>query len=295
MIETLEAIEAVATCQVVCPSGVVSLYELLQFYGDFFADKMGQFNASEAKLSLEKREVLLKPEAAVGLYAQLGVFGGLCGMHNLNSPAQQCQRIMSELENKKMVVSCGEMRDNLRELRRRCEDEFKDAFFLHLDPAQSAMYQHPDKDWGTVGSRFYKVKYNIEESGKCFALERYGAAVFHVLQVAEYGVIQIAELMELGGDKPGWAQLKRLQALIAEPYPKRTPLAQTHSKFLEAVLHLAVIVKDNWRHKLDHVDNQIVWVDTDFSPLVAGEIISATRAFMRKLATDLPQKKVTKT
>jgi hypothetical protein len=277
-----------------CCSGVVSLYDVLQFYGDFFTDSMGQFNAFEAKLSLEKREITLDQNATLTLYAKLGVFAGLCTMHKLSSPALQCGRIMENLENKHMIISCGEMRDDLRELRRRCEDEFKAAYFLHLEPTQAEMYQKPDKDWESVGSRFYKVKYNIEESGKCFALERYGASVFHVLQVAEYGVIQIAELMEVGGDKPGWAQLKKLQTLIAEPYPKRSPLAQKHSQFLEDVLHLAVIVKDNWRHKLDHVDNQIVWVDTDFSPLVAGEIISATRAFMRKLASDLPQKRVIK-
>lgn len=270
-------------------AGVVSLFEMLQFYGDFFADKMLRFSGAEARLSLEKRANLLVPSAAVGLYAELGVFGGLCGMHGLTSPAQQCERIMQDLQTKHMSMSCGEMRDNLRELRRRCEDDFKSAFFLHLSPKQAELYQNPEKDWESVASRFYKIKYNIEESGKCFAMERYGAAVFHILQVAEYGVIKIGELMNVLGDKPGWSCLKKLQDLISIPYPQRTPLAQKHSKFLQDVIPLAVVVKDSWRHKLDHVDNQIVWVDTDFSPEVADEVIKATRGFMRKLAAELPR------
>ena len=267
----------------------MSLFDMLQFYGDFFAEKMLQLSGAEARLISEKRDNAVQPTAVVGLYAQIGVFEGLCGMHGLNSAASQCRRIMLNLESKHMVVSCGDMRDDLRELRRRCEDEFKTAFFLHLTPKQAQLFQNPERDWEKIIGRFYKVKYNVEESAKCFALERYGASVFHVLQVAEYGVIKVGELLGVCGDKPGWSSLKRLQELISVPHPKRTPLAQQHSKLLENVVPLAIVVKDSWRHKLDHVDNQIVWIDTDFSPNVAEEIISATRALMRKLANELPQ------
>lgn len=81
-------------------NGVVSLLEMMQFYGDFFTDKMGQFNASEVGLRHEKRETQVKPEVVLSLYAQIGVFGELCVMHKLNSPAQQCARIMEALEKK---------------------------------------------------------------------------------------------------------------------------------------------------------------------------------------------------
>jgi hypothetical protein len=47
-------------------------------------------------------------------------------------------------------------------------------------------------------------------------------------------------------------------------------------------------IKDSWRHKISHVENKLNWMDTDFSPQVAVEIISATRGFMRRLATDMP-------
>ena len=124
--------------------------------------------------------------------------------------------------------------------------------------------------------------------GLCFALERYGASVFHVLQTAEYGVIQIGSLLGELGDKPGWSCVSRLQKLIAIPHPQRTPKAKLHSKLLENTLPLIATMKDAWRHKLDHVDNQIIWVDTDFSPNVAEEIIKATRGFMRKLALEMP-------
>jgi hypothetical protein len=168
-------------------------------------------------------------------------------------------------------------------------DELSLRLYFSFTPEEAEMYLNPLKGWDTVIGRFPKMQYNVEESAKCFALERYGAAVFHILQVAEYGVIQVGKLMGELGDKPGWSCVQRLRKLISAPYPERTPLAQQHTKLLENVVPLAIVVKDSWRHKLDHVDNQIVWVDTDFSPHVAEEIITATRGFMRKLALELPQ------
>jgi hypothetical protein len=109
-----------------------------------------------------------------------------------------------------MNLSCGEIRDDLRELRRRFEDELKKKLFLQLTLAESRRYLAPLEAWEQIAERFPKTRYNIEESSKCFALERYGASVFHALQVAEYGVIQVAELMQVQGDKPGWGSLKLL-------------------------------------------------------------------------------------
>jgi hypothetical protein len=258
-----------------------------QFYGDFIVKFLSELSAWEVRVADEKRETLAKPEITVSLCAKLGVLQGLCFMYSLSSSDQQCQRIVTNCQARGMHVSCGEMRDDLRELRRRFEDDFKTTFFLQLTAKQSEQFQEPMKDWDFIYSHFSKVRFNVEECMKCFALERYGASVFHILQVAEYGVIKVAELLQVSGDKPGWGCLKRLQELIKEPFQKRTPLAQTNSKLLENVVPLAIVIKDSWRHKLDHVDNQIIWVDSDFSPIVAEEIISAVRAFMRKLASEL--------
>jgi len=269
--------------------GVVSLWQVQQFYGDFIGKFLSELSAWEVRAASENRENLTRPEITVAICAKLGVLQGLACMYRLNASDQQCQRIINNCQGKGMHVSCGEMRDDLRELRRRFEDDLKTTFFLQLTTLEADQYQNPLKGWDGISSRFWRIKFNIEESGKCFALERYGAAVFHALQVAEYGVIQVATLMGVQGDKPGWSNLKPLGAILERPYPKRTPLEQQHTKLLERVVPLAIIVRDNWRHKLDHVDNQIVWVENDFSADVAGQIISAIRAFMGKLALELPQ------
>jgi hypothetical protein len=186
-----------------------------------------------------------------------------------------------------VVVS---LEDALSRVAQSIADECSLRTYFSLDSREAEKYANPLRDWESVVTRFREVTNNVIESAKCMALERYGAAVFHILLVAEYGVIQISNELGVSGDKPGWASLKRLQCLIRDPYPQRSELVQKHSALLENVVPLAIVVKDSWRHKLTHVDNQIVWMDTDFSPQVAEEIIAATRGFMRKLALELPDK-----
>ena len=102
-------------------------------------------------------------------------------------------------------------------------------------------------------------------------------------------MVETAKLFGVEGDKPGWSALDRLQRINNKNWNDKSPLEQQHSKLLENLLPLALSIKNSWRHKLSHVDNKIEWMDTDFSPDVAGDIISATRGFMRRLAADLPR------
>lgn len=268
--------------------GVVSLFDMLQFFGDALIFELSGLHFAEAKLGFEKDDNPVHPGAGAMVYAKLGIVGTLFDLYGMKSSAAQCRRIIALIEQKGPDTRCGELHAALKQLRERIEDELKVEFFLHLSLDEAAQFQNPTKEWEFI-SRFTETRFNVEESIKCFALQRYGAAVFHILQVGEYGVIQIGGLLEVLGDKPGWSCVARLQKLIAVPYSQRSPLTQKHSKLLEDTLPLIAAMKDSWRHKLDHVDNQIKWIEKDFSPAVADEIIKATRGFMRKLASELPK------
>lgn len=136
--------------------------------------------------------------------------------------------------------------------------------------------------------RFPGVQIDIEECSKCFAVGRYAASLFHALLVAEYGVIKLAKRLGIAGDKLGWGDLQRLERIAAKPYKERSDLEQKHSKLLDEIMPFALSMKNQWRHKISHVENKLVWIDTDFSPQMAKDIIGAVRAFMDKLATGLP-------
>lgn len=286
------ALQRITACPVK-PYGVVSLLEMMRFYADLFVKTLTRIIEWEVRCSrISNGVTTLNAGIAVELYAYVGTLFPELNVYGLKSAAMKAQRIHQYLETNRMLVNYGDMTSMLRELRERLEDDLHSTVFVNLSAQESELYEHPEAEWHGVISRFSKLRHDIEECSKCFALARYGAAVFHVMLVAEFGVIKVAELFGVAGDKPGWGALERLQRINDKNWKDKTPLEQQHSQFLENLLPLAFSMKESWRHKMNHVANKIEWMDTDFSPTVANDIISATRGFMRRLATDLPKAEV---
>lgn len=186
-------------------------------------------------------------------------------------------------------VPASELVSRIEEIGRTNRREFSHMGFLSVPSDNMYLIETPEKDWETVVERFPKTRIDIEECSLCLVCSRFGAAIFHVLLVAEFGVIEVAKLFGVAGDKPGWGSLDRLEKILKKPYPERSALEQQHFELLKQVLPLMLAMKDSWRHKITHVDNKLEWLDTDFSSHLAKEIISAVRGFMRRLATDLPK------
>ena len=264
------------------PYGVVSLLDMLELYADLFVKAFWEIAELEGKW-FRNEATLPVPEALssslIGLEFQ-------CRRHELNFTADQCARIREECHSKGMTYA--EAVNALKEVRQRLNDELHSYLFLQVPQNVAEVYRDPVKDWKTVISRFPKTRRDIEDSSKCFAFEMYAASVFHILLVAEIGVIEVAKLLGVEGDRPGWGALEKLQRITKKGYSDRSALEQQHSNLLDNVLPLAAAMKDAWRHKISHVDNKLTWLDTDFSKRTADEIITSTRGFMRKLATELP-------
>jgi hypothetical protein len=274
------------------PYGVVSLLDMLRLYADIFLKEFAEINALENKLfslAIAQPSLQVPPQRCVEVTVKVGLLFVSCTEHGLTSTAQKCVRINETLEARRMVATYGELKQWLAELRERLEDDLQKEVFLHLSAKEVEWYEKPDKDWHEAITRFSKIRHDVEESSKCFALGRYAASLFHILLVAELGIIEVAKLLSVEGDKPGWGALDRLKKIHDKAWNDKSSLEQKYSDLLKNTLPLAFAIKDSWRHKLSHVDNKLVWMDTDFSPEVASEIIAATRGFMRRLANDLPR------
>jgi len=164
----------------------------------------------------------LNSSIAVEIYAYVGVAFGELEVHGLHTAARKCQRIQEHLQTWHMQVKYGEMASMLRELRERIEDDLHAVVFVCLSQEESQLYDQPEKDWEDVRRRFPKVRHDTEEVSKCFAFQRYSAALFHVLLVAEFGVIETAKLFGVEGDKPGWGCLDRLQRINDKKWTDKT-------------------------------------------------------------------------
>jgi hypothetical protein len=177
----------------------------------------------------------------------------------------------------------------VEEIHRTIRREMKTMLFVQIPADQTKWFWSKTEDWKTARERWPKLETDIREAAACYVFDRFGASIFHTLLVAEFGVIKLANLFEVAGDKPGWGALDRLEKILKRSYPDRNSVEQQYSKLLEQLLPLLLAIKSAWRDKISHVENKLIWMDTDFSPQMAEEIIVATRGFMRRLAEELPK------
>ncbi len=194
------------------------------------------------------------------------------------------------LLDKSLQVTKEQTLARIEEIARAIRRELKRRLFLYIAPDKAHWYQDPVEGWGEVIKRWDQVRDDIVESSKCFACDRYAAAVFHVILVAEAGAIEVGKLIEISDPKPGWNSVLREMDRILHraKFPDLKPAEQKHYKLLEQLWPLMQGIKDAWRHKISHVENKLVLMTGDFSPQIAEDVIIATRAFMRRLVIDLP-------
>lgn len=176
-----------------------------------------------------------------------------------------------------------------KELDGRLVDELEHRHFLSLTLSETEYFREPQKGWEAIIERFAEATGDIEESRKCFALSRYAAAVFHSIQVVEIGLIALGKVIGVADPLSGWTAVTgKLQAIQKTKYQDRSPADQKHSAFLEQLVGTVEGLKNAWRNKVSHAHGKLTLMTSDFSPEIAEEILLATRAFMRRLATEGP-------
>jgi hypothetical protein len=176
---------------------------MVKLHAKMFVEALWEMNQMEAKWS-PTDTVVPQPSAVAGKLVGVQME---CVNHGLSETAKKCARIMHDCHSR--PVTYREIIAALKELRERLEDELESQLFLHLSPQEAEAYEKPAKDWSKAIARFPRIRTDVEDSSKCFAFGMYAAAVFHILLVAEFGVIELAKLVGKAGDKPAGVRLKR--------------------------------------------------------------------------------------
>jgi hypothetical protein len=182
------------------------------------------------------------------------------------------------------------MAELIPELRLRLLDEMSAVPLYWLNPAQRNLLINPLAGWEEVIKRFANTVGDIEESSRCFALERYAAAVWHSTQITEIGLIAVGEFLRVKDPLSGYTATKNeLDRILRTKYPERTEREKKHTPFLEQLQGTIVPLANAWRNKISHAQGRLVLMTSEFQPYVAEDIMNATRSFMRRLAFDLPE------
>lgn len=168
------------------------------------------------------------------------------------------------------------------------ESSLKNA--LILPPGMADYYEPASPLFGVeVQNRFPAAMYEIEEAGKCLAVGRSTAAVFHLMRIMEVGIYAVSRCLGIpdpirGSDKNWGKILQKIQderSSRNSASPKRWTNSDDQAYFDGAHATLDA-VRNAWRNTTMHVENKYTGEE-------AQHIFVAVRAFMMKLASRMDE------
>jgi len=211
--------------------------------------------------------------------------------HHRTALTAQMGRLMPELipgefdmcrvAAERLIKTLGQTDDHLKirgevdDIRRRLIDQAESVFCLSLIKREQELFEPQTPLFGdVVEAKFSNMAEDISESGKCLALGRPTACVFHLMRVMEIGVRRFGDVLGVTlADDKNWQNIldeinKAIRALDQKA-------AQT-KKYAAASAHL-------YNVKLAS-RNEVMHPKQTYTPDEASKVFGATDAFIRDLA-----------
>jgi hypothetical protein len=257
------------------PYGLVSLWLMLQLYANTIVGS----SANLAKLWLGLRLGGTLDERGVDdLATALGDMKRECGKHGFHSSLNQIERIEEHINRRNLS---GE---ELGQLVLRIHEDLQAELFLHVPKDRISYYKAKDPLFGVeVANRFPSVSFDVAEAGKCYALHRSTACVFHLMRVLEIGLAALAARFGVPADHTNWQNIierteKAIRGMASDPH-RPSDWKDQQEFYSQAASHF-MIFKDAWRNYTAHARGK-------FTEEEAGILMLNIRSFMEKLATRL--------
>jgi hypothetical protein len=167
----------------------------------------------------------------------------------------------------------------LNSLSERIADEMALHLFLYVPPERAKFYEPGKPIFGTdIADKFPSAIFDIEEAGKCLALGRGTACVFHLMRVMEVCLRSLAKGLNIPY-APSWeSYLRQIETNITEKHKKKSRAWKREEPFYRDSGGDLQMVKIAWRNPTMH----IVRV---YTPEEAEDVFRAVRTFMQRLAT----------
>jgi hypothetical protein len=259
----------------ICPGKLWSLWDMLHSYGHdlvlltiiidslwHHADESDRYGAYDGQTA----HVSLQLFAAARLAARIP----------LPSVNGQIERIASMIEEEGYSVLT--MFAFLKELRNRLEDDAAAIQFVHVTPEFTRLYEEADLFGENVSTNFPSAIDDIAEAGKCLALGRGTATVFHLMRVMEAGLKVLGKSLEIPY-APSWeSYLKQINTQMSAEHRTKSEEWKKDEPFYRDMAGDLQIIKSSWRNPTMHIVKK-------YTPDEADGIFRAVRSFMQRLAT----------
>ena len=266
---------------------LVALLEILRVAAHLYVQSA--VNMDTAMTALSQRDIWQDTEHQAALNSAMQHLGTLCDVCELPVSRFFVIKILAALDDPSRIANNDLFQQYIHQLRESLVAELQTKLFFQMPSSKAPFFDSPRLGWAEVIARFSDTVGDIEEMSKCFSMARYGGCVFHSLLIVERGLIELGHAIGVNDPKPGWdATCKGMKKLVDDGHAKY-PSWKISFTSLEQISVCASSMKHAWRNKVNHAAGHLMVVQSDFAPDVAEEIMMATRAFMRRLASDLPK------
>lgn len=175
-------------------------------------------------------------------------------------------------------IHAAQLEPMIMDLYTRLREECEDGVFLVIPPEMKVHYKQSEPLFGADVEKAFgsEAAEDISEAGKCYALGRYTASVFHLMRAMEKAVQMLAD--KLGAtvqNKHG--EFLTWGVMISNMSDKVKLITGESAKTWSETLTLLYHVKEAWRSETMHPKRT-------YTQEQAKEVFDASRAFMRRLA-----------
>ncbi|WBT36507.1 hypothetical protein [Hyphomicrobium sp. DMF-1] len=159
-------------------------------------------------------------------------------------------------------ASSASVQPMLSELYNRLRDELEEMLFLQVEAAQAPFYSQSNPLFGAVvAEQFPSVTYEVEEAGRCLALERSTASAFHSIRCLEAGIRAIARSLGIsdptrGAERSWGSTLKAIKAEIDRRWPANTGRMGGDARFFDEVYGALAGMQNPYRNATMHLDDK---------------------------------------
>lgn len=257
-------------------SRIVSLFDVLRVYAEGFVSIGNYLAHVSALLKFQQSLNASQVSAATGYVATLRRRAEELG---LSMAALQFAAVEERLRDYEPADHL-ELQRLIDDAIARLHDEFSLRQVYMLDPSVAQWYSATSPFGDTVTTAFPSAADDIVEAGKCFALNRNTACVFHCMRATEVALKALASALEIPY-APSWdSYLVQIQKLIGRDWKDKEPEWKKKEAFYSGAAGDIVAVKHAWRNPTMHVR---ITHDAES----AKAIFDATGGLMRHLATEL--------
>lgn len=224
----------------------------------------------------------IEPNAIKMAQSHLGNLHKELGILGTSLTAISVRRLIVKLLDEKPPTE-REFLDAVHEISSRLKDELSSVYTLVISEDRAKYFEPKEPLFGQdVNDKLPLAIPDIEDAGKCIAVNQGTAAVFHLIRVMEAALKSLATMLGIPY-APSWeSYIKQINDKIAAKHKTKGVKWKKDEAFYREILGDLQTIKIAWRNPTMHIVRR-------YSTDEAEEIFRAVRGFLIRLAPKLPK------